>query len=527
MLDLLIKNGAVVDGAGAPAFPADVAIAGGRIVAVGKNLTQEATRTIDAAGLHVAPGFIDPHTHSDVSLLADRRGLSKLRQGVTTDVVGNCGFSAAPLHGAAVAEIEAEAGLVGVPLAWRSMTEYLDQFRKGGVGPNVVALVGHNTVRGCVLGYDDVQPSPAQQAAMERLVAESMEQGARGLSSGLFYPPGFYAKTDEVSGLARVAARYGGIYATHIRSESDALVESLAEAIEIGEKAGIRVQVAHVKLEGYQNWGVMDDLMAVIDDGLRRGITLGFDQYPYVACHSWLGCILPYWAQQGGHKAVGERMVDAQVRATLTKDFAENRSDWDNRSGVREWDEILIVNCPNRREVEGMNVAQIAEGDGKDPLSTAFDLIAVSEGAVSAVYFDQLEENVQTLMRHPLVVIGSDGRAVSQDGVFRGRKNHPRFYGTFPRVLGRYVREEKVLTLEEAVRKMTSLTAERFGLTERGVIKTGAWADIVVFDAGRVADAATFSDPAQYAVGIPYVIVNGAVAIDQEQHTGVLAGQVL
>ncbi len=527
MLDIIIKNGAVVDGAGAPAFSADVAIANGRIVAIGKGLAQDAKRTIDATGLHVAPGFIDPHTHSDLSLLYDRRGLSKLRQGVTTDVVGNCGFSAAPLQGAAVAEIEAEAGGVNVPLTWRSMAEYLDQFRQGGAGINVVPLVGHNTVRGCVLGYDDVQPSPEQQAAMERLVAEAMEQGARGLSTGLFYPPGFYAKTEEVVGLARVAARYGGIYASHIRSESDYLIESVAEAIEIGEKAGIRVEVAHVKLEGYQNWGVMDRLMASIDDGLKRGVRLGFDQYPYVACHSWLGCILPYWAQQGGHKAVGQRAADAEVRAVLTKDFAEHRSDWDNRSGVRDWNEILIVNCPGRREIEGMDVAQIAARDGKDELTTALDLIAISDGAVSAVYFDQLEENVRTLMRHPLVVIGSDGRAVSKEGIFRERKNHPRFYGTFARVLGRYVREEKVLSLEEAVRKMTSMTAERYGLAGRGMIKVGYWADITVFDAGCVKDAATFADPTQYAVGIPYVIVNGAVAIDQEQHTGVLAGQVL
>jgi len=527
MLDVLIKNGSVVDGTGSPAFSADVAVAGGRIVAVGAGLTQSARTVIEARGLHVAPGFIDPHTHSDLSLLVDRRGMSKVRQGVTTEVVGNCGSSAAPLKNKAVAELEADAGEIGVKRTWFSMSEYLDQFRSPGVGMNVVALVGHNTVRGCVLGYDDVQPTPRQQKAMERLVAESMEQGARGLSSGLFYPPGFYAHTPEVIGLAAVAARHNGIYASHIRSESDGLIESVLEAIEIGEKANVRVEIAHVKLEGYQNWGVMDELMAAIDDGLRRGVKLGFDQYPYVACSSWLGCILPYWAQQGGGKAVGQRMADKATRAQLAKDFADNRADWDNRSGVREWSEILIVNCPNRRDVQGMNVAQIAEKDGKDPLETAFDLITVSEGAVGAVYFDQLEDNVKTLMRHPLVAVGSDGRAVTPEGALGERKVHPRYYGTFARVLGKYVREDKVLTLEQAVRKMTSMTAERFGLTGRGEIKVGNWADITIFDASRVKDAATFAEPAQYAVGIPYVIVNGVVTIANEQHTGVLAGQVL
>jgi N-acyl-D-amino-acid deacylase len=482
---------------------------------------------IPAAGLHVAPGFSDPHTHSDLTLLYDRRGMSKIRQGVTTEVICNCGMSPAPLAGAAIAEIAADAVEYGVDASWRNMAEYLDHFRKPGVGVNVVPLVGHNTVRGCVLGYDDVQPTAEQQATMERLVAESMEQGAHGLSTGLFYPPGFYAKTDEVVGLARAAARFGGIYASHIRSESDFVIESVIEAIEIGEKAGIRVEIAHIKLEGYQNWGLMDKLLAALDNGVKRGVALGCDQYPYVACSTWLGCILPYWAQQGGGKAVAERVADPAVRKNLTQDFAANRSDWDNRSGVREWSEILIVDCPGRRDVQGMDVSQIAAKDGKDPLETAFDLIALSDGAVAAVYFDQMEQHVRTLMRHPLVVVGSDGRALSPEGVLGQRKMHPRSYGTFPRVLGRYVREHKILSLEDAVRKMTSVTAERYGLTGRGVLKVGNHADITIFDAGRVADAATFAEPDRYAVGIPYVIVNGAVAISQEQHTGALAGHVL
>jgi len=536
MLDILIKNGAVVDGTGKPAFKADVGIAAGRIAVVAETVELEAKCTIEAQGLHLAPGFIDAHTHSDLALLVNPRAESKIRQGVTTEVIGNCGSSPAPLLGATVEEARAAARSVGLDVTWASMAEYLERLRQSGIAVNVVPLVGHNTVRGAVLGLDDVQPTPEQQAEMEQLVTQAMEQGARGLSSGLFYPPGFYARTEEVIGLARVAARCGGIYATHVRSETDRLFEALAEAIEIGKQAEIRVQISHVKLEGYRNWEGADQLLAMLEDAGSRGpalstaegVRVGCDQYPYTAGVSWLAYILPYWAQAGGARAVGERLSDPEVRARLRKDWEENRAEWEDRGGMRDWTDILITDCGGPRpDVQGKNIAEIAADEGKDPLETALDLIVVSEGQVECVCFGQLEDNVCILMRHPLVVVGSDGDALAPYGVLARGKPHPRYYGTFPRVLGRYVREEKVLSLEEAVGKMTSVTAERFGLSDRGVVREGAWADLVLFDAQTVADRATYTDPHQYPEGIPYVVVNGVVVIDQCEHTGALPGQVL
>jgi len=527
MLEVLIKGSRVVDGTGKSAFEADVGIAEGRIAVVGKDVEQEAACVIDARGLYLSPGFIDPHTHSDLTLIVDPRAESKIRQGVTTEVIGNCGFSPAPLVGAAVEEVGAEAALLGIDVTWRTMGEYLERLRNPGTALNVVALAGHNTVRGSVLGYDDVQPSPAQQAEMEKLTAEAIEQGARGLSTGLFYPPGFYAQTEEVIGLARVVAHHGGTYATHIRSESDLLLESVAEAIEIGEKAKVKVEVSHLKLAGYRNWEGVDRLMSILENAQARGIRLGCDQYPYNASSSWLACMLPYWAQAGGSKAVAERLRDPKVRLQLLKDWEENRVEWENRGQHRDWTDIVVSNCEVCPEVLGKNIAEIAKAEGKDPLEAAFDLIIVNEGQVGCVWFDQSEDNVQTLMRHPLVVVGSDGSSLSPEGILGQNRPHPRSYGSFPRVLGRYVREENVLLLEEAVKKMTSVTAARFGLVDRGIVREGAWADLVLFDAQTVGDRATFTQPHQYPVGIPYVIVNGQIVIDGSEHTGALPGCVL
>jgi N-acyl-D-amino-acid deacylase len=527
MLDVLIKNGAVVDGTGRPAFEADVGIAASRIAVVAANVDQGARRTIDAQGLHVTPGFIDAHTHSDLTLLVNPRAESKIRQGVTTEVIGNCGLSPAPLLDTTIAEMWAAVGAPDLDVTWTNMTEYLEHLCHLGTAVNVVPLVGHSMVRGAVLGLDDLQPTTEQQAQMERLVAETMEQGARGLSTGLYYAPGFYARTEEVIGLARVAARCGGIYATHIRSESDRLFEAVAEAIDIGKEAEIQVQISHIKLEGYGNWEGVDGLLAILEDARSRGVRVGCDQYPYTASATWLACILPYWAQTGGTKAIAERLRDPEVRAGLRKDWEENRAEWENRGGMRDWTDVLVSDCDARPEVLGKNIAEIAADEGKDPLEAIFDLILDCEGRVGCVWFDQLEDNVRALMRHPLVVVGSDGDALAPRGVLGQPKPHPRSYGTFPRVLGRYVRQDKVLSLEEAVKKMTSVTAERFGLTGRGVLREGAWADLVLFDAFTVADSATFTDPHQYPLGIPYVLVNGVVVIDQGQHTGALPGQVL
>ncbi len=527
MLDILIKNGVIIDGTGSPPYEAEVGVSEGRVVLVAHEIAQQALQTIDASGLHITPGFIDPHTHSELTLLANPKAESKIRQGVTTEIVGNCGGSPGPLLGAAMDEEQAGAEILGVDVDWTSLGGYLDRVKRQGSAVNVVTLVGHNTIRGAILGFDDVQPTPAQQAEMEHSVTEAMEQGACGLSTGLFYPPGYYAHTEEVIGLAKVAARYGGIYASHIRSETDRLFDAVEEAINIGNQAEIQVQISHIKLEGYRNWGGIDRLVALLEEAELQGVHLGCDQYPYDAGLSWLAYILPYWAQAGGALEVAQRLRDPQVRSQLREDWEVNRSQWEERGGMRDWDDLMITACHARPEVQGETIAAIATDEGNDPLDTALDLIVISDGQVECVCFGQLEDNVRALLRHPLVVVGSDGESLAPYGILAQSGTHPRSYGTFPRVLGRYVREEKVLSIEEAVKKMTSVTATRFSLADRGVIREGTWADLVLFDTHTVADKATYTSPHQYSEGISYVIVNGVVVIDKGRHTDALPGQVL
>jgi N-acyl-D-amino-acid deacylase len=548
--DVVIAGARVIDGTGAPAFAADVALAGGRIVCVAAGIAAASTRTagepdpaegprpavtvIDGRGLCLAPGFIDPHTHSDLTLLADPRAESRIRQGVTTEVVGNCGVSAAPLAGAAVAETEAEAAQFGVTVDWADTAGYLERLRRQGSAVNVVALAGHNTVRGCVLGYDDVQPTVAWQAAMERLAAAAAEQGARGLSSGLYYPPGAYARRAEVAGLARAAASavaartgFGGVYASHIRDEAAGVLAAVEEAIAIGEAAGVPVEVSHLKISGPANWPLCASLLGAVDDAGHRGVPVGFDQYPYTASGTWLIALLPYADQQGGAAAVARRLADPAVRARLHADRRDDRRGWDERSGVADSSAIVVGSCPGDEAASGRSLADLAAERGHDPLDVAFDLIVASEGQADATFHDQSEEVVRALMAHPAVAVGSDGWSVAPDGPLAAIPEHPRSYGTFPRVLGRYVRGLGVLSLEEAVRKMTSLTAARFGLPDRGVIREGAWADLVLFDPAAVADRATFQDATRFPDGIAGVLVNGQVVLRDGVRTAALPGQVL
>jgi len=526
MYDILIRNATILDGTGKTGYQTDVGVKDGCVVFIGKAEVQ-GEQVIDGDGLCLAPGFIDPHTHSDMTLVMEPRAESKIRQGVTTEVIGNCGSSPAPLLGASWEEAKSEAEIYGTEIDWHDIAGYIQHLNAAGVAVNVVPLVGHNTVRGSVLGFDDVQPTADQQAEMERLVEEAMQQGARGLSTGLYYPPGYYADTSEVIGLAHTAARHGGIYASHIRSESDALFPSVDEAIEIGRQSGVRVQISHLKLEGYHNFEGADRLLEKIERANHDGIPVGTDQYPYTASSTWLAAMLPNWAQAGGAKTVAKRLRDPQIRAQLRRDRQENRVDWENRGGVNTWDQVLVSEAQNRPEVVGKNLAEVASEQGKDALDALFDLIADCEGNASGVFFDQLEENVRMLMQYDRLVTGSDGAAMSPNGILGETVPHPRSYGTFPRVLGRYVRDYRVLKLEEAIRKMTSLPAEYFGLQGRGVVREGAWADLVLFDPMTVIDQATYTQPHQYPAGIPYVIVNGVIVIRNGQHTGALPGRVL
>lgn len=527
MYDLLIRGAQVVDGTGTPGLVADVAVVGDRIVAMGTDLGHQAERVLDGVGLHLAPGFIDAHTHSDLSLLADPRAASKVHQGVTTEVIGNCGSSAGPVAGCVAAELQAELALLDLELTWHSFGDYLARLGQAGTAVNVVPLVGHNTVRAAVMGLEPGHPTPAQQAAMEHQVETAMAEGARGLSTGLYYPPGYFADTDEVVGLATVAARYGGFYASHIRSESDAVVAAVEETIAVGARAGLPVEIAHVKVSGYRNWDQVDRVIEALAGARRQGVEVGCDQYPYAASSTWLAAMLPYWAQTGTGAQIAARLAQPDVRRRLHQDQAEDPAGWENRSGVRAADQILVVNCHARPQAVGRTLAELAQDAGVDALEAACDLLVASLGQVGCVWFSQSEDIVRRFLQLPLVAIGSDASAVAPDGVLGRQATHPRAYGTFARVLARYVRAEHTLALPEAIRRMTSLPAGRFGLTDRGAIRPGAWADLVLFDAALVNDEATFTDPHRYPRGITHVVVNGCLVIDQGRHTGARPGRIL
>ncbi len=527
MYDLLIQGARIVDGLGGPPYRADIATSKDRIAAIGPPPQAQAARVIDATGLCAAPGFIDAHTHSDLPLLADPLAQSKVRQGVTTEVIGNCGSSCAPLTGDALAGVRRNAELLELDVGWRSFGAYLERLSATGTAVNVVPQVGHNTVRAAVMGAGDEQPDTDQLSAMERCVEQAMDEGARGLSTGLYYPPGAYARTPEVVALARVAARRGGFYTSHIRSESDGLLDAVQEAAEIGRQAQLPVEIAHVKASGYRNWDKADALVDLLEQTRTQGVQLICDQYPYHASSTWLASMLPYWAQSGGGAGIAARLRDPACRRQLHQDLEANRAAWENRSGVRDGTGIMISSCPARPELQGQTVAALAASAGGSELDAVLDLLIETQCQVSCVWFSQSEEVVKRLMRLPFVAIGSDAGALSPHGLLGRRQSHPRSYGTFARVLGRYCRQDGVLSLADAVRKMTSLPATHMGLRDRGAIRVGAMADLVLFDADRVLDQATFDAPHQYATGISWVLCNGQPVIQAGEHTGALPGRVL
>lgn len=516
MYDLLFKNARVFDGTGSPWFCADVAVQDKRIVAVGKLGGAAARRVIDAGELALAPGFIDAHSHSDTSILANPGAESKIRQGVTTEVVGQCGASAAPLVERAL-ETAADEADEDVTVCWGSMAQYMEAVDRRGVALNIAPLIGHGQIRACAMGYDRRPPSAEELAKMERLVAESMEAGAFGLTTGLIYPPGCYGDTDEVVALAKVVSRYGGVYMSHIRDEEAGLLTAVGEAIDIGRRAHLPVQISHHKACDAPNWGRVKDSLAMIEAARREGIDVTADQYPYVATATGLSSIIPDWAHEGGPQALVGRLTDPATRARLRAEVAPVQE-------VRGWKNVYISAARGHQECEGKNIVEIAGMTGKEPVDAAFDLIAETGAAVGMVRFSMCEEDVATVMSYPGTMIGSDSSAIAPS---RGGKPHPRTYGTFPRVLGRYVRELKVLRLEDAIRKMTGFPAWRLGLWDRGLIRPGFAADLVLFDPETVADRATFADPHQFPVGIKVVVVNGQVTVEDGEQGSTRAGVCL
>jgi len=526
--DLIIRNGTLLDGTGAPARRADVGISGDTIAAIGDLAHASAARVLDATACYVTPGFIDIHTHSDETIFLNPQMESKIHQGVTTEVTGNCGSSAAPVYGAARDDLLREmARYPDLVFDWYTLDEYLTRVEHTRLSTNYATCVGHGTLRACVMGHAMRAPTDDELKQMQQLLARALEEGAWGLSTGLIYPPSSYADSDELVALSRVAAEYGGLYTSHIRNEGDRLLEAVEEALTIGERARIRVQLAHHKAAGKRNWGKVNASLEKIAQARERGVLVCADQYPYIASSTGLGVVLPDWAHEGGWDKLSERLRDAATHQQIADAVRAARPGWENPAVDSGWHNILIVGCASDRSLQGKTVWQIAEMWGKDPVETSLDLLLANQGAVQIVIFSMCEEDVKTVLRVPWVFVGSDSSARAPTGPLAESQCHPRAYGTFPRVLAKYVRDENVLTWEQAIAKMTSGPARMLGLARRGELRVGYFADVVVFDPQTIADTATFTAPHQFPRGIEYVLVNGVVTIERGAHTGARAGRVL
>ena len=529
MFDILIKSGLVVDGSGTVGFRADVAIEGGRIAEVGLLPGTEAATVMDATGLVVAPGFIDMHSHADFSLPVCPTAESLVHQGITTAVVGQCGYSPAPLleetRAQVIRQMDASLGRAGKPLPWERWTgfkTYLDDLSRTGISLNVVPLVGQGTVRAGVMGFGPGPANPEQRARMTAAVAQAMDEGAFGLSTGLIYPPGSFTHTEEIAAIARPVGDRGGIYFSHIRGEAHTLLTAISEAIRIGRESGAAVQISHFKVAGRKNWDTVDRALTLIDVARAEGLDVTADLYPYLAGSTALSALLPQWAHEGGKEAVSERLADPRVREQMTVSMQSEGFAKD-----MEWDRVLISFAPGKAEYQGRYVAELAQEKGKTPHEWIFDAILETGLRATMVTFMMSEENRLRELRHPAIMIGTDGMGYAVSGSMSQGLPHPRNYGTFPRILGHYVRKEKVLSLEEAVWKMTGFPARKLGLRDRGLVRKGHWADLTLFDPKRVADNATYVSPHQYPEGIPHVLVRGVFVVRDGVHTGARPGAVL
>jgi N-acyl-D-amino-acid deacylase len=516
---LLVRGGTVIDGTGAPGRPADVEIRDGRIAAIGPGLAPDgADRVIDARGMAVVPGFIDIHSHSDETMFISSALESAVHQGVTTVVCGNCGGASAPVMGLAASELDRDLDRFEVERTWTSFGEYAAAVERNRASINVCSFVGHGTLRMCVMGAEARRPTAGEIAAMKALLASSLKDGAIGMSTGLIYPPSAYGETDEIVALASVVREHGGLYASHIRNEGDRLLDAVGEGIEIGRRSGVRVELSHHKASGKRNWGRVKESTSLIERARAEGVDVTADQYPYTASSTGLAVTIPNWAHEGGPLAMVERLRDPAVRSRIRDEQVETG---------RNWPAIVIARAQRHPEWSGKSVSDLAAAAGKDPLEWTCDALVEHDGDIAIVHHSMDEDDVRHVMAKDWTAIGSDSRANAPSGPLSFGKPHPRSYGTFPRVLGRYARDERVVSLEDAVRKMTALPASRLRLHDRGVLREGAAADVVVFDPARVIDRATYDDPHRYPDGIPFVIVNGGVAVDGGHGTEARAGRFL
>ncbi|HXT59445.1 MAG TPA: D-aminoacylase [Pirellulales bacterium] len=526
--DLIVRNGRIVDGTGNPWFYGDLAVRGDRIVAIGKIAdTAAAARVIDAKGLIVVPGFIDMHSHSDLLLLEDGDAQSKIRQGVTTEILGE-GNSTAPYQGKLLPRGSASADQT---LGWGRLSGYFETIERAGISPNVATYVGLNNIWQCVMGQSFERPTAEQIGEMKSLVEQAMQDGALGLSSQVMMPPGSLATTDEIVELCKVVARYGGIYSTHIRNEGLGVFDSVKEAIEIGERAGVPVDVIHLKIADQKNWGRMNEVVELIEAARRRGVDVQANVYPYTRGNNNLVSIIPPWAHEGGTPQLLARLKDPEQREKMKRDIRQGIDGWYNHytAVAGDWGRMLI-SADNRFKGLTMDRVMALRTQNKkdaDLLDELFDLLIEEGGSVGTVYAHHTEEDMNVALVQPWCSIGSDGSAYATEGKLRRGNPHPRNFGTFPRVLGVYVRERGLLRLEDAVRKMTSLNAAKAGLRDRGLLRIGQFADITVFDPAKVIDRSTYTEPFAYNEGIEYVIVNGRLVLDRGRHVGARPGRAL
>jgi len=527
--DLVITNGHIIDGTGSPWYSGDIGIRNGKIAAIGTLANESRNRTIDAGGKVVAPGFIDMLGQSELTILVDPRLPSKIYQGITTEITGE-GQSAAPLNESIIRGDHAGYDHYHVTPDWRTFREYFARLEKQGIGINLASYVGATQVRRMVLGDDDKQPTPEQLDRMKSLVGQGMRDGAVGVSTALQYAPAPYAKTEELIALAGEASKFGGIYATHMRDEGDRVIPAIDEALRIGREAHIPVEIWHIKVAGKENWGRMPEVVAKISAARADGVDVSANTYAYTAWFNTMSAFIPPWAHDGGDAKLVERLKDPAMRARIRKDLMTPSTEWQN-----EWQEIPgpesvligVVQNPKLLPLQGKTLADIAKIWNKDPIDALFDLLIEDKAFTSVAVFGMSEPDVALALQQPWVSIDNDSEGTSQEGILGREHPHPRAYGTFPRILRKYVREEKKLTLEDAIRKFSALPAQRMRLTDRGVLKAGMWADVVVFDPATVRDVATFDNPNQLSQGMEYVLVDGVLVIDQRKMTGAKPGKVL
>src|SRR5882724_9155468 len=527
--DLIIRNGRVVDGTGRPAFRNDVAINGDQIVEMGDLRNVRAKREIDARGQIVAPGFIDMLGQSEQYVLIDPRAMSKVMMGVTTEITGE-GESIAPVNNRILKEQEDFNRRFNLTVDWRTLGEYFKRLDKQGAGVNLGTFVGATQVREYVIGYDNRPPTAAELEQMKQLVGDAMKEGALGVSTSLQYVPARFAKTDEIVELAKVAHQYGGIYISHQRSEANAIDASMKEVFEIARRAHIPAEIWHFKTAYQKNWGRMPEMLRRIGAARRQGLKISANVYPYVAGSTSLSACLPPWAIEGGTDRMVARLKDPATRARLKQEITTDSKDWENiYLGSGGPGGILIGSVVNREleSWQGKRLSEIAAAQKKDPLDALFDFIIADHGQTGAIFFMMQESDMQAALKSPFVSICTDSGARAMDGPLAGSKSHPRGWGSYPRILGKYVRDEHLLPLELAIRKMTGLPAENVGLKQRGLIREGYFADITIFDPNTVIDRATFEEPNQYPVGINYVVVNGQIEVDNGKRTPALGGRVL